>query len=90
MKQTGGVRSLFDAAGAGRIACFHGFLIAGEENLVLLCRQVRAGRQMELFAVHIADVRLLGRAGCRRVGGVQRGICRKVLGAHGVVLVLIL
>ena len=41
---------------------------------------------MELFAVHIADVRLLGRAGCRRVGGVQRGICRKVLGAHGVVL----
>ena len=36
---------------------------------------------MELFAVHIADVRLLGRAGCRRVGGVQRGICRKVLGA---------
>ena len=41
---------------------------------------------MELFAIHIADVRLLGRAGCRRVGGVQRGICRKVLGAHGVVL----
>ena len=41
---------------------------------------------MELFAVHIADIGLLGCAGRRRVGGVQRRICRKVLGAHGVVL----
>lgn len=78
--------SLFDAAGAGRIACFHGFLVAGEQDLILLCRQVRAAGQMELFAVHIADVGLLGCAGRRRVGGIQRGICCKVLGAYGVVL----
>ena len=47
--------SLLDAAGAGRIACFHGFLVAGEQDLILLCRQVRAAGQVELFAVHIAD-----------------------------------
>ena len=41
---------------------------------------------MELFAVHVADVGLLRRAGGRRVGGVQLAVRHKVLGAHGEVL----
>ena len=65
---------LFDAGGAGRVACCNGLVVAGEEDLILLGRQVRAGGQVELFAVHIADVSLLCRAGSRRVGGVQLGI----------------
>ena len=34
---------LFDAGGAGRIACLDGLIVAGEEDLILLGRQVRAG-----------------------------------------------
>ena len=41
---------------------------------------------MELFAVHIADVSLLCRAGSRRVGWVQLTVRHKALGAHGEVL----
>ena len=41
---------------------------------------------VELFAVHIADVGLLRRAGGRRVGGVKLAVRYKVLGAHGEVL----
>ena len=77
---------LFDAGGAGRVACLDGLVVAGEKDLVLLGRQVGAAGQMELFAVHIADVPLLGGAGGGRVRGVQLGIGGKMLGAHGVVL----
>ena len=41
---------------------------------------------MELFAVHVADVRLLGRAGCCRVGGVQLSVVGEVFRCHRVVL----
>ena len=41
---------------------------------------------MELFAVHVADVSLLGGAGRRRVGGIQFAVRHELLGAHGVVL----
>ena len=41
---------------------------------------------MELFAVHVADVRLLRGAGGRWVGGVQLAVRHKALGAHGEVL----
>ena len=41
---------------------------------------------MELFAVHVANVRLLRGAGGRRVGGVQLAVRHKALGAHGEVL----
>ena len=41
---------------------------------------------MELFAVHIADVRLLGRAGYCRVGGVQLSVGGEVFRCHRVVL----
>ena len=41
---------------------------------------------MELFAVHVADVRLLGRAGCCRVSGVQLSVGGKVFRCHRVVL----
>ena len=79
-------KALFDTACAGGIACGNGFVIAGKEDLVLFRRQVCAGGQMELFAVHVADVDLLRRAGGRRVGGVQLAVRHKVLGAHGEVL----
>ena len=65
---------LFDAGGAGRVACLDGLVVAGEKDLVLFCRQVGAAGQMELFAVHIADVPLLGGAGGGRVRGVQLSI----------------
>ena len=41
---------------------------------------------MELFGVHVADVGLLCRAGCRRGGGVQLGVGGVLVGADGVVL----
>ncbi len=42
-----------------------------------LRRQVGAAGQVELFAVHVADVRLLRGAGRRRVGGVQLAVGTK-------------
>ena len=79
-------KALFDAACAGGIACGNGFVIAGKEDLVLFRRQVGTGGQVELFAVHVADVSLLRRAGGRRVGWVQLTVRHKALGAHGEVL----
>ena len=38
---------------------------------LLYTSQVGTGGQVELFAVHVADVSLLRSAGGRRVGGVQ-------------------
>ena len=66
---------LLDAARARAVPCRNGLLVAGEEDLVFLRREVGTAGQVELFAVHVADIPLLRGGRCRRVGGVELKMC---------------